>query len=392
MKAAVRCNALTLQKLRAQEAHGKRLDSTSQSRKVRNSAPVVGGGLDLVSRLEAHMEGTKQNKAARNVALHFLIKFPAEVLGDDAPTPFQNLSKRERQKVMARQAAQFINETHGGRAVFAVRVDTDEAGEVVVDVFACPKYEKATKKGAAMWTSLTRFGKALAEKHQDEIRRRMPRHDGPDAITSPRAIGMSLQSEFAAFFERENGVRLTPKVEKNNPTPDRLEVEAWRLRMIEKERDEAEAAARAAHQDREAAEAEAVGLREELAAEKAKFRAQAKAWVEREKTVIASKHQEAADDRAAAAAELLTARTVLDRLKETYAAMRSAMPRIRQILTWDLATEAEKRQARTDRRNVVKTSPFLRRIIEDTERRTGSASALPQQSGPEATDGPGMSL
>lgn len=120
---------------------------------------------------------------------------------------------------MARQASRFIQETHGGQAVFAVRVDTDEAGEWVVDVFACPKYEKATKKGATVWTSLTKFGKDLARKHQDEIRRRSPQHEGPEAITSPRAIGMSLQSEFADYFERVNGVRPTAKVEKDRPRP-----------------------------------------------------------------------------------------------------------------------------------------------------------------------------
>ena len=145
----------------------------------------------------------------------------------------------------------------------------------------------------------------------------------------------------------------------------------------------------AARLDRETAEADAARIRKEAENEKADFRARAGAWVKREQKNIADTKQAADADRAAAAAELLTARTVLDRLKETYAAMRSAMPRIRQILTWDLATEAEKRQALTDRRNVVKTSPFLRRIIEDTERRTAGASALPQQSRPEAS-GPGL--
>ena len=85
MRAAVRCNALTPEKLKAQEKHGKRQDRTSQGRRVRDTAPIVGGGLDLVDLLNAHTEGTKQNKGARNVALHFIIKFPAEVLGDDAP-------------------------------------------------------------------------------------------------------------------------------------------------------------------------------------------------------------------------------------------------------------------------------------------------------------------
>lgn len=386
MKISVRCNALTLEKLRAQEDHGKRLDRSSQRRRIRDSAPIVGGGLDLVDRLTAHTDGTKQNKAARNVALHFIVKYPPEILGDGAPAPFQGLSKRDRQKEMARQASRFIQETHGGQAVFAVRVDTDEAGEVVVDVFACPKYVKTTKKAETTWTSLTKFGKDLARKHQDEVRRRSPEHEGPEAITSPRAIGMSLQSEFAAFFERVNGVKPAMKVEKNTPGSDRLEVEAWRLRQMQADAVEAQAEAEAAAQERDRAEAQAESVRAQTKAEKEAFRKQAREWVEREKVAIASKHQEAAADRAAAAVDMMTARTVLDRLKETYLAVRQSLPRIRQILTWDLATEAETRQAKADRKQVVKISPILRNAIRDAEGQAGRRSIPVQQPGPETPD------
>lgn len=379
MKVSVRCNALTLDKLRAQEDHGKRLDRSSQRRRIRESAPIVGGGLDLVDRLAAHTQGTKQNKAARNVALHFIIKYPPEILGDDAPTPFQGLDKRQRQRVMASQAARFIQETHGGQAVFAVRVDTDESGEWVVDVFACPKYEKETKKGATVWTSLTKFGKDLARKHQNEIRRRSPQHEGPEAITSPRAIGMSLQSEFADYFERVNGVRPTAKVEKDSPAPDRIEVEAWRLQQIQADAIEAEAEARKAAEQRDQAEAEAAAIAAQTKTERAAFKKQAREWVDREKTALASKHQAADADRAAAAADLMTARTVLDRLKDTYAAVRASLPRIRQILTWDLATEDEKRRAKMDRGQVVKIAPALRGAIAHAEQQAARLSAPAQQ-------------
>ncbi len=382
MRAAVRCNALTREKLKAQEKHGKRQDRTSQGRRVRDTAPIVGGGLDLVDLLNAHTEGTKQNKGARNVALHFIIKFPAEVLGDDAPTPFNGLPKRERQREMARQASRFINETHGGKAVFAVRVDTDEAGELVVDVFACPKYMKATKKAETEWTSLTRFGKELARKHQPEIRRRSPKHEGAEPITSPRAVGMSLQSEFASFFERVNGVPLSAKVEKNRPTPDRLEVEEWRLRQMEAEASEAE-------MTRDKAEAEAEAMTARTKAERDAFRKQARDWVEREKTSIASKHQKADADRALASAELMTVRTVLEKMKDTYQAVRQSLPRIRQILTWDLATETEKRQARQDRKQIVEISPFLRNVIRNAEKQAATVSVPAEKPGPEAS-GPGF--
>ena len=49
MKGSVRCNAITLSQLKAQEAHGKRTDKTSERRRVRDKAPLIGGGLDLVT-------------------------------------------------------------------------------------------------------------------------------------------------------------------------------------------------------------------------------------------------------------------------------------------------------------------------------------------------------
>ena len=392
MKAAVRCNALTIAALRAQEKHGKRQDASSKSRRIRDTPPIVGGGLDLSDLLDAHREGTKQNAGAGKVALHFIVRFPPEILTDAAPTPYQGKSREERLRLMARQAAKFINEAHGGRAVFAVRVDTDEAGETIADVFACPKYMKTTKKAETEWTSLTKFGKELAVKHQDEIRRRSKHYEGTKPITSPRAIGMALQSEFADFFARVNGQPLTPKVEKDRPERDRIEVEAWRLHMMNADRAEAENAVRVAEQEREHVKADAERISQNTEAEKVAFRKQAKAWVEREKTSLASKHQEADADRAAAAADMMTARTVLDRLKETYAAVRASLPRIRQILTWDLATEAEKRRAKQDRKEVVSISPILRNAINAAKNRTGQESVSVEQSGPEADRSDGLSM
>ena len=391
MKAAVRCQSLDLAGLARMEKHGKREDWIGKQRKIRNVKPLSFGGLDLTALYEKHTEGARQNKGAKKPVLHFIVRFPPEVLTDEAPGRFAGLDRAGREAMMVRQAMKFINDSHGGRAAFAARLDRDEAGETVVDVFACPLYLKPSKserREPALWTSATRFGEKLARKHQDHIRGRLKDTETVKAITSPRAVGIALQEELAEWFERVNGVRLTRTL-KERPDKDRLEVEACRLKQVQQDAQDAEKAVEAARLDRETAEADAARIRKEAENEKADFRARAGAWVKREQKNIADTKQAADADRAAAAAELLTARTVLDRLKETYAAMRSAMPRIRQILTWDLATEAEKRQALTDRRNVVKTSPFLRRIIEDTERRTAGASALPQQSRPEAS-GPGL--
>lgn len=227
-KASVRCNAIGMAELAAMEKHGKRLDKSSQQRVIRTASPLVYGSLDLRPAFDTHMKGIKQNKAASKPVLHFIVRFPPDLFDGDKIGKFQG-SKLDRQKMMLAQAASFINATHGGSAVFAARVDRDEVGETIVDVFAAPRYEKRTKRTPAdeageIWASATRFGKELAEKHSEEMRRR---HSGakPGQLTSPRMVGIALQSEFASWFKRVNGIALALKVEKGDSTPDRLEKE-----------------------------------------------------------------------------------------------------------------------------------------------------------------------
>lgn len=232
MKAAVRCKALTMEQLAAQEKHGKREDRLSQLRVVRDSDPLVYGSLDLRDAYDCHMEGVKQNAGSKRPVLHFIVRFPPELLSGPVAGRFKG-SQKDRQKMMLSQAVRFIEDTHGGSAVFAGRLDTDETGETIADVFAAPRYEKRTKRTrpdqkGPIWASSTRFGKELAEKHQDEIRRRHP-DAKPGLLTSPRMVGIALQSEFADWFEMTNGLRLAPKAEKEGRSPDRLEKEAYDL-------------------------------------------------------------------------------------------------------------------------------------------------------------------
>lgn len=229
MKGAVRCKALTMEQLAAQEKHGKREDRLSQLRVVRDSDPLVYGSLDLRDAYDAHMDGVKQNAGSKRPVLHFIIRFPPELLSGPAAGRFKG-SQKDRQKMMLVQAIKFIQDTHGGSAVFAGRLDTDETGETIADVFAAPRYEKRTKRTrpdqkGPIWASATKFGKELAEKHEAEIRRRHPKAK-PGRLTSPRMVGIALQSEFADWFERINGFRLAPKAEKESRAPDRLEKEA----------------------------------------------------------------------------------------------------------------------------------------------------------------------
>lgn len=230
MKAAVRCNALDMSALARQEEHGKRQDSLSQKRRVRDVGPLMmsKGGLDLRRLYDAHVDGAKVNAALKKPVLHFIVRFPPELLGGQEVGRFRG-DKAARHQEMARQARDFINATHGGNAVFALRLDRDEEGETIVDVFAAPKYEKRTKrtqadKPGSIWISPTKFGKELAEKHSEEIHRRHPKAQG--SLTKPRHVGIALQSEFATFFRARNGVSLAPKVEKKTARKDRIEKEA----------------------------------------------------------------------------------------------------------------------------------------------------------------------
>jgi hypothetical protein len=230
MKISIRCNSLSMSGLGLQEKHGKRQDRTSKLRSIRDVDPLVIGSLNLRKQYNQHMDNVKQNAATKKPVLHFILRFPPEVLNDDVGL-FEG-DKRERQKMMVRQAVTFIQRTHGGDAVFAARMDLDEAGETIVDVFASPKYEKRTKRTkhdevGPIWSSPTKYGKELAIKHTGEIKRRHPdaKH-GP--LTGPRMVGISLNSEFRDFFEKMNKITLDPKIEKTSNHADRLEIEAYK--------------------------------------------------------------------------------------------------------------------------------------------------------------------
>ncbi|ARJ68428.1 hypothetical protein B0A89_00960 [Paracoccus contaminans] len=293
------------------EKHGKRLDWIGRQRKIRDADPLVVGGMDLVDLYAAHVDGARQNKGAKKPVLHYIVRFPPEVLLDDGPTPFARLDRAGRERLMVEQAVRFINESHGGQAVFAARLDRDEAGESIVDVFACPRYMKPSRserREPALWTSATKFGEELARKHQDHIRARMKDATTTKAITSPRAVGMALQEEFGEFFARENGVNLDARKFKESPAQDRLAIEEWRLRQMEADAAEA----RQALDEARAACAEAEG--EARKAQEARADAEDKARKAQAAQAEAEAREKAAQEHAAEIAQ--AGRVLVDEMRE----------------------------------------------------------------------------
>lgn len=220
MKAAIRVHSLTLggngpKSLSAMESHGKRLDQSSRRRRVRHAAPLVHGSLDLREAYDAHVDGCRMNKGLKRPVMHAVVQFPPELAH----------SKKNR-RVMLAHAVRFINETHGGDAVFSARLDQDEEGLGTVDVFYTPKYEKRTKRGSSMWVSTSKHGKDLAEKHREEIERR---HKGRFS-TGPRQVGIALQAELYDYLGR-NGLKLEPRNLKDGGPPDRIEPEEHRAKQ-----------------------------------------------------------------------------------------------------------------------------------------------------------------
>jgi len=154
------------------------------------------------------------NAALKRPAMHALVQFPNNI-------PINEKNER----VMLKLAVQFINQTHGGDAVFAARLDRDEAGQHTVDVFYSPKYEKKTaSKGSETWISTTKHGKALCEAHRAEIERR----HGGKFLTGPRQVGIALQAEWYAFLRSKN-LKLEDRREKDHSRPDRLEPEEYKV-------------------------------------------------------------------------------------------------------------------------------------------------------------------
>ena len=214
---AVRLRGLRREGLVGAERHGKRLDETGRARQVRDApalAWVLGmerpsterTALEICRAWERHADGVRMSRGTKRIAGHGLLQWPTELdLAQHGETQMLMESKR------------FLNEYFGGRAVFAARLDRDEAGRHSVDVFYLPKYTFKYKDGTTtMKASLTRFLKARAIERLGSA--------------APRDQGRALQQAWHEHLRDSVGLDwVVPPTPKPRRGPDRLEPEAYKV-------------------------------------------------------------------------------------------------------------------------------------------------------------------
>lgn len=220
--------------LRWAQTHEERKDKLGAARSVSNVPPLIWsrapdglgeisvpedwepGNWDstLIDDFERHVSGARYDKralvAGGKIAAHAFLQFPT-ALKLDADT----------ERLMLARAVKFVNQMHGGDAVFHARLDRDEAGKHGVDVFFAPRYEKTTgrkKDKVETWVSLRKFEKEAAKK----------RGFGE----GPRERGRMFQTAWFDFLRDPLGMGLDwveRGKEKLSPAPDRLEPEVFKL-------------------------------------------------------------------------------------------------------------------------------------------------------------------
>lgn len=260
---SIRADCMTRADLTAAEKHGKRLDKTSRARAITKDPPVTTTGLDLRKLYKAHVSDAFVPKC-KTIAKHIIVQFPKELVdGEDA-------------EFMLRHARKMVERIFGDQAIFADRVDRDEKGRHIVDIFVAPKHIKVTKHTSRLAVTVSVHEEKLAEKHGRK--------------NSTYGRGRAMQD---SIFEYFRDVMQLPGVQrgnpKTNPGPDWKNAEALREDELAERLAEADALVKKLEKQVK-----------ESAAERAKFEK-----LQKEAELAA---QQAAVDRTQAASELADAK------------------------------------------------------------------------------------
>lgn len=205
-RGAIRQKALKAVDLAKMEAHGKREDESGKRRQVREAEPLVVGGLDLREQRVDWMTDVKQQ--GNTAALHALVQYPVGLIDGTA---------KDQQERMLHHAVRFMNDFHGGDAVFAARVDRDEMGRHSVDVFMMPRHDFRYKDGRVV-------KRAAVSKHtKAEAQRRYGKQDR-------RSQGSALQDAWFEYMRDEMQLDVLPPKRKKATAKDRVEPEVYGIR------------------------------------------------------------------------------------------------------------------------------------------------------------------
>lgn len=211
---SIRAVCLSKADLTAAERHGKRLDVTSKARAISKDPPITSTGLDLWKLYRKHVRDAFVPKC-NTVAKHVIIQFPKDLVDGENP------------QHMLHHARRIVETIFNEQSIFADRIDRDEQGRHIVDIFVAPKYIKKTKKTSRLAVSVSVHEEALAEKH--------------NRSNSSRGRGQAMQDAIFAYFRDEMklpGVqRGDPKA---NPGPDWKSAEELRKEELESMKAEAE--------------------------------------------------------------------------------------------------------------------------------------------------------
>lgn len=217
---SVRQYTLDVKGLRKAEQHGKRLDVMGPSRAVSDVPPLVYGTLDLEEAQRVHMDGVKQQTGTQTKALHMLVQYPTELAGADT---------EKAQKAMLGHAVRFANRFHGGDAVFAARLDRDEAGRHTVDVFLMPRYDFTYKDGRTQRrAAVSKFAKANALANKETL------IDADEDLDPTGSIvqGRAMQAAWYEYLREDCGLRwVEPPERKKTRSKDRLEPEEYKQKQ-----------------------------------------------------------------------------------------------------------------------------------------------------------------
>jgi hypothetical protein len=214
---SIRVKRLSLVGLVAAEAHGNRKDTKGKARAIYpNAPPISTTGLNLSSLFDQHVQDAFRPNSSK-ICLHVLAQFPTELV----PTDEAGRVSDDHARWMLSQALDFARDVFGPDAVFADRIDRDERGQHVVDLFIAPKYQKKTRGGSKTAVSISRHLKELAfrtgrwvvPENLDELIRAVP--PGPNAVKERaklrslrdhptlRSQGQALQDAWFVFLDQK---------------------------------------------------------------------------------------------------------------------------------------------------------------------------------------------